>query len=515
VVCCVHKAAEKYDMKVRYRAIESGYDMLSSTMAMELTEKKRNDIDPEQAIVVAPLFANGSSSTIFEESVAGEEEEAGHSSMFGAGFNFVNSIVGAGIVGMPVAIAESGFAMGMLLLILVAVLVDRSVIMLVECGLRAKKKNLEELCGHLLGPTGHNVATIFMFLYAYGAMIAYMVIIGDTVPVALNFFFGDGVPGKDAIILIAAVFIILPLSLLRDMSSLSYTSLLSITADFILIIFVLANGPKAAREEETEFESSDLNVINYKIFEGIGTFSFAFVCQHSTFIVFRTMKKQDLAHWTMVSHGSLTVAALMCLALGLSGYLSFGSHTKGDILNNFSEEDKLMLVGRLLLAITMVFTFPMECFVARHALVSVWQSIQTPPPSSPADLLTITPTSSAEDTTGQQMSTMTHVSVTLGLWSTTVAIAISFGDLRIVLAITGALAASMLGYILPALLYFKTYEVDFKKARLAFSPTSEYYQPRLQNRLRGIQKFLFPGFCLVFGAVALVIGVATVISEYV
>ena len=38
----------------------------------------------------------------------------GKSSIFGASFNFVNSIVGAGIIGIPVAIKECGFVFGIL-----------------------------------------------------------------------------------------------------------------------------------------------------------------------------------------------------------------------------------------------------------------------------------------------------------------------------------------------------------------------------------------------------------------
>lgn len=67
----------------------------------------------------------------------------GKSSELATGFNFVNSIVGAGIIGIPIAIKECGLFMGIFLLILVAFLVDQSVIMLIDCGVQAKKKNFE------------------------------------------------------------------------------------------------------------------------------------------------------------------------------------------------------------------------------------------------------------------------------------------------------------------------------------------------------------------------------------
>jgi solute carrier family 38 (sodium-coupled neutral amino acid transporter), member 11 len=239
---------------------------------------------------------------------------------------------------MPVAIREAGFFSGVFLLVVIGILIDRSVIMLVQCGIKNNKNNLEELCFHLFGRRGYDAASLFMFLYAFGAMIAYMVIIGDTVPVTLSYFFPNQNIDRDAVVLIAATFVILPLCLLRDMSSLAWTSFLSIVADFIMIIFVIISGPSSAREQDTQFHSkSDLNFVHYQLFLGIGTFSFAFVCQHNTFLVYQTLPNPNLRSWSIVSHISLTIAVSFCLVLGLAGYLSFGQYTEGDILNNFTD----------------------------------------------------------------------------------------------------------------------------------------------------------------------------------
>jgi solute carrier family 38 (sodium-coupled neutral amino acid transporter), member 11 len=248
----------------------------------------------------------------------------------------------SGIIGMPVAIREAGFFSGVFLLITIGLLIDRSVIMLVQCGIKNNKNNLEELCYHLFGKRGYDAASFFMFLYAYGAMVAYMVIIGDTVPLTLSYFFPSHHIDRNLVILIAGLFIILPLCLLRDMSSLAWTSFLSIVADFIMIIFVIISGPSSAHEQNTQFVPSDLNIIHYQLFLGIGTFSFAFVCQHNTFLVYQTLPTPNLENWSIVSHISLTIAVTFCLTLGLAGYLSFGQYTEGDILNNFTDHGLIL-----------------------------------------------------------------------------------------------------------------------------------------------------------------------------
>ena len=265
-------------------------------------------------------------------------DSGGDSSMFGAGFNFVNSIVGAGIIGMPVAMKECGLFTGIFLIIFVAYLVHQSTIMIIECGLVAKKLNLEELCRHLFGVHGYNICSLTMFLFAYGAMIAYLMIVGDTVPVALDYFMGAEAPSRTTVMLLAGCFIMLPLSLLLDMASLASTSLLSIAADVFMVVFICVRSHTAAEKQDTEFDpSGDVTVVNgASIAAGLGTISFAFVCQHSSFIVFNSMKEATLSNWRTVANYSLIIAGCLCLLLGLVGYLAFGGYSQGDILTNFN-----------------------------------------------------------------------------------------------------------------------------------------------------------------------------------
>ena len=66
-------------------------------------------------------------------------------SMAGASFNFINSIVGAGIVGMPFALRLAGFGLGIFLILAMGALTDYSVNLLVKSGRLAGKMNYQEL----------------------------------------------------------------------------------------------------------------------------------------------------------------------------------------------------------------------------------------------------------------------------------------------------------------------------------------------------------------------------------
>lgn len=58
----------------------------------------------------------------------------GNRSILDVGFNLANATVGAGIIGLPYAINESGFGMGILLAFIVAVLTFASLNLMVLAG---------------------------------------------------------------------------------------------------------------------------------------------------------------------------------------------------------------------------------------------------------------------------------------------------------------------------------------------------------------------------------------------
>ena len=99
--------------------------------------------------------------------------------------------------------------------------------------------------------------------------------------------------------------------------------------------------------------------------------SFAFVCQHNSFIVFKSLQQRSMKNWQLVAKCSVGVSFSLCLLLGIAGYLAFLEATQGDILNNFPATGVAVNAARALLAFTMLFTYPLECYVTRHCLMSI------------------------------------------------------------------------------------------------------------------------------------------------
>lgn len=207
---------------------------------------------------------------------------------------------------------------------------------------------------------------------AYGAMVAYLLIIKDTIPSVLGI---ENRFERTLIMIATSVTIMLPLSMQRDMASLSFTSLISVLADVVLVGFITAYSPiKDTVEEAGGFvEVLEQDGVNPTLFIGLGILSTAMACQHSAFIVSGSLENKTMSRWSKVTAFSIGISAILCAILGVSGYLGFLEETEGDVLNNF--QDSLVAhAARLLLAITMFFTYPMESFVARHVLVQLFHN---------------------------------------------------------------------------------------------------------------------------------------------
>jgi sodium-coupled neutral amino acid transporter 11 len=214
-----------------------------------------------------------------------------------------------------------------------------------------------------------------MFITAYGAMVAYLLIIKDTLPVIFGLEETPGAGGfieRELLMLGTSLAVVVPLSMQRDFSSLSFTSGVSVTADIFLVVFVAVFAPVASSVANAGGFGEVMKVswINGGFFIGFGVLTIAMTCQHSAFIVAVSLQNLTASRWARVTFISLTLSAILCLILGVTGYLGFLDATKGDVLNNFGQTIQAN-AARGLLALTMFFTYPMEAFVARHVLVQL------------------------------------------------------------------------------------------------------------------------------------------------
>lgn len=355
------------------------------------------------------------------------------SNLLQTSFNYINSIIGSGVVGIAYALKQAGFGLGLILLVTFAAITDYSLCILVKAGIATGSATYQELVQTAFGVPGFYILTLMQFVYPFIAMISYNVIIGDTVTKVFMRIFNvtkDSILGnRHFIVVLASLLVTLPLSLHRNISKLNKASLMSLLLILIILVFVLI---RIGKFTELVFHTGDAYTFaNTGITKAIGIIAFAYMCHHNSFLLYAALEDPTQRRWNKVTHVSLGLSCVIILLFGVGGYVSFTSFSQGDLLENYCRDDDLANVVRLLFTATIMLTYPIECFVTREVLENAFFVTKFP-------------------------STMTrHIIMTICIVVMSFALSTLTDCLGIVLELNGVLAAIPLAYILPAVTYLK------------------------------------------------------------
>ena len=221
------------------------------------------------------------------------------STVSGAAFNLINAIIGAGIVRIPFALSECGLIYGVVMVILCALICVKSLQLLIETAKHVDVPTYECLMEASFGKPGFIFISINMFIIAYGAMVDYLIVI-KSILLDLLVFAPDNYQLKRAILTIASLSIILPISLQRDIGSLAKTSIISVLFDCIIVIIIVIYIPISVNVEIAGGVGRIVSQSTFQtktFFLDLRVLSFAFVCQHSAFIIAGSLERPTRERW--------------------------------------------------------------------------------------------------------------------------------------------------------------------------------------------------------------------------
>lgn len=172
--------------------------------------------------------------------------------VFDATVNMANSILGAGIVGLPYSMRESGFVAGLGLLIGLSFLTDWTIRLIVLNAKLSGRITYIEIMEHCFGPNGKAAVSIFQFAFGFGGMCAFCVVIGDTIPHVIKMLFpplsDSFLANRQFVITFFTLAISYPLSLYRNIEKLSKASAIALVSMVVIIIAVTVRGPAMPAE---------------------------------------------------------------------------------------------------------------------------------------------------------------------------------------------------------------------------------------------------------------------------
>lgn len=297
-------------------------------------------------------------------------------------FNLVQNMLGSGVLSIPAGIAAIGGERGLLIPSAVVVVALGALSSYTfysvgqQCGNHGVSK-YHEAWVKCVGQKSKAVVMTLAVAYSTLACLGYAIIIGDFFSalarggifgryVESSKFFGDRRTWT-----LSFTIMLYPLSALRDLSALAFTSLLGnlamvYTAGFMVARYLDGSYRPGGRfYDHLPLAPSFAKGNAWKTyFSGVASFVLMSQCAtafspHNNAPAYYQASGRDNGKFKLIVFLGYFFAILIQLAMMISGFLTFGSSSNGVILNSYAENDKLAAVARVLDGLSLVFAYPL------------------------------------------------------------------------------------------------------------------------------------------------------------
>uniref|UniRef100_A0A8B9HPQ9 Sodium-coupled neutral amino acid symporter 2 n=1 Tax=Astyanax mexicanus TaxID=7994 RepID=A0A8B9HPQ9_ASTMX len=400
-------------------------------------------------------------------------------------FNLGNAIMGSGILGLSYAMANTGIALFVILLVAVSIFSLYSVHLLLKTANEGGSLVYEQLGYKAFGMPGKLAASCSITMQNIGAMSSYLYIVKYELPIVIKafhyYFYYLTVRGNYLVMLVSLI-IILPLSLLKNLGYLGYTSGFSLLCMVFFVIVViyktfqipcpLPNDIINMTLNHTVAHNSSVCTPKYFVFNSqtvyaVPILTFAFVCHPAILPMYEELKDRSRKKMQGVANVSFLAMFIMYLLAALFGYLTFNDAVESELLHTYSKVykfDVVLLIVRLAVLTAVTLTVPVVLFPIR---TSVNQLLCA----------------------SKEFSWIRHTIITVILLACVNVLVIFVPTIRDIFGFIGASAAAMLIFILPSAFYIKLVKKE----------------PMMSVQKIGACVFLASGFLVMFGSMTLIV----------
>lgn len=404
--------------------------------------------------------------------------------------NLLNTIIGAGILAMPYGLKCNGLVFGVCLIIWSSL---TSAFGLYLQNKVAKYTQQQDAVSYfsLCQLTYPQLSLIFdsaIAIKCFGVGVSYLVVIGDLMPKimeSLNVSEESILMERNFWITCFMVGIVTPLSFLKKLDSLKYTSIVALVSVVYLICLVVEHFLVDQVPERT---IDVFGPVSWKLtLSSFPIFVFAYTCHQNMFAIINELKSNEKDGSTtrqsnMIIRNAITIACASYLVVGILGYLTFGTSVNANIITMYPRDLIPSLIGRLSIVVMVSLSFPLQCHPCRgsvnHVIHFLINGVEAKLRSSQASsngytalpegqdahsaddsFVSTTPMEGAQDTDGHDPIVVPLTSkkfwiITSVIVITSYIVAISVKSLAHVLAFVGSTGSTSISFILPGLFGF-------------------------------------------------------------
>ncbi|KIW47584.1 hypothetical protein, variant [Exophiala oligosperma] len=403
----------------------------------------------------------------------------GNASWISSVVNLLNTIVGAGVLAMPLAMSHMGILLGTIVIIWAGVTAGFGLYLQTRCARYLERGSASFFA--LSQITYPNAAVIFdaaIAIKCFGVGVSYLIIIGDLMPGVVR-----GFAHEDSLSpfmfdrhfwITAFMLVVIPFSFLRRLDSLKYTSVVALISIGYLVILVVYHFAKHDTLPNGHYETP-LRVFKWAgIVPTLSSFPvivFAYTCHQNMFSILNEIADNSHFRTTSVLCASNGTAGFIYILVAITGYLSFGNEIGGNIVAQYAPAVSSTL-GQAMIVVLVMFSYPLQVHPCRASLDAVlkWRpsdklkaklrSASATPSSvdsSPPRDVPLLPVAKKRNT---EMSETRFAAITTVIVICSYIVAMTVSSLSAVLAYVGSTGSTSISFILPGLFYYKISSPD-------------------------------------------------------
>ena len=372
----------------------------------------------------------------------------GQASLFSSGANLLKTFIGAGIISLPFAVYEFGYLTGILLTTVAACASCMGLYFFLRVATLFGRESNPFLAAQITIPWLGYVLDSVICMKSFGVSLSYVLLIGD---IMSSFVKGsleveNSSPDlKDLtdprLWICCFMVIIIPLSFLRKMDHLKYSSLLGLVA--VVYLLVLAGVTFFVELPSIDFnQASPVREWTFKRLSRFGIFMLAFTCHQNIFPIHNETKDNSVKSLTILCIICISIAYLIYVTYGLFSYFAFidafflNSSSGGSMFKYYSGTEVPYQVARILFAFLLAFSYPLQVFPFRLSF---------------GRLLSELPCMKER----QMNVDVFYVVVTTCFLACTFGIAMLKPNISNILSLVGAMTSTVICYILPSIIFLK------------------------------------------------------------
>ena len=271
--------------------------------------------------------------------------------------SLLNSLLGAGILSVPNSFTSEGIVPSLIILLLMWGLSYLATVMVITLKADTGATGLPDLALKILGKPGEIGLAIMSLLFLVAAQLSYLVLGGDM----LTSWFALG--GIDVTILWRRAIMMFvygvcfpgALTVPRNNRFLSYFGTVTVVSILFFDISMVIKGVMKFTKDGPApviISRVDINMFSALSIYGLA-FALPVVCLPPL-----ALYNPDTKARSRVSLYAMILCLILVLIPGLFGYLQFGAETKPNIMQNYPDDDKLILVVRIAFFLVVSFAYP-------------------------------------------------------------------------------------------------------------------------------------------------------------